>query len=426
MPRHFGFRRSTVTLLGLGSLLPLLSLGIVPGLSGCSSTVEGKGEPSTSTGGASSGGQDGAGGNLGGGDSGGTSGTGANGSTGGSTGTGANAGTGGSSGPVPPSCEDLPANCGENGNDDCCASIALDSEPFPMGRGETASSSDLFPGGDSDELPERTGTPLGNIRLDKYEVTVGRFRKFLEEWPGNHPVDGDGAHPGHPGSGWSHVWNTELDDDPYYVAIDLKCENRATWYDTPSMVYGDSEVRPINCVSWYYAFAFCAWDGGFLPSELDWEFAAAGGSENRLYPWGDDAPTQSLASYDCEHDGNPYCGDPATSPGPNGYDMLIDIPAVGMLPDGAGRFGHMDLAGGMAEWVIDRYSATYYTAVTNCTNCISTMPTTAPSQATTGVVRGGSWVNAADELRAASRVEHDLIGFDDRDMDTGFRCARSN
>jgi hypothetical protein len=44
----------------------------------------------------------------------------------------------------------------------------------------------------------------------------------------------------------------------------------ATWRDSA----GTEENLPINCVNWYEAYAFCIWDGGFLPSEAEWEYAA--------------------------------------------------------------------------------------------------------------------------------------------------------
>ena len=46
----------------------------------------------------------------------------------------------------------------------------------------------------------------------------------------------------------------------------------------------------MNCVNWFEAYAFCIWDGGFLPSDTEWEYAAAGGSLQREYPWGSTAP----------------------------------------------------------------------------------------------------------------------------------------
>jgi formylglycine-generating enzyme len=60
---------------------------------------------------------------------------------------------------------------------------------------------------------------------------------------------------------------------------------------------GDRHSHPINCVTWEQAKAYCAWAGFRLPTEVEWEYAARGGSEERDYPWGDEFATNKLACW---------------------------------------------------------------------------------------------------------------------------------
>ena len=296
---------------------------------------------------------------------------------------------------VPQNCVGLAATCGVNSDRSCCETAAVPGAPFPMGRG---TGPDAFASGQPDEQPEHTATPLP-FNLDVFEVTVGRFRRFLAGYPGNRPAAGAGAHAGIVNSGWQTAWNAELADDSYFFGIDLKCSNRATWTDQA----GSGENRPINCLSYYAAFAFCAWDGGFLPTEAEWELAAAGGSDNRLYPWGSQAPDKTRTAVDCSYGANyPTC-------------EFDDIPFVGKLPMGAARYGHLDMAGSMYEWTLDAYNATYYGgAGQTCNNC-------ANLSGTMRVRRGGSWLSNLEEVRA---VRRSAVAPADRDEDSGVRCAR--
>ena len=97
---------------------------------------------------------------------------------------------------------------------------------------------------------------------------------------------------------------------------------------------------PKNSVNWYTAAAFCHWDGGRLPTEAEWQYAAVGGAEQRRYPWGDDAPSFAHAVFNCSGSGSGACD----------LDDLLD---VGSRPDGAARWGHRDMVGSVFEWTVN-------------------------------------------------------------------------
>jgi formylglycine-generating enzyme required for sulfatase activity len=216
--------------------------------------------------------------------------------------------------------------------------------------------------------------------------------------------DGMGAHPLIPGSGWQSAWTSELPTTASALASALKCDSTfQTWTDSP----GSNENKPQNCMTWYQAFAFCLWDGGRLPTEAEWEYAAAGGNENRLYPRGGQAPDKTLASFGCLFSGKSSC-------------EAADLPVVGSTPLGKGRYGQMDLAGSLYEWNLDWYDASWYSQYSSpgsCKNCANVS-----KAASSRVVRGGDFSNIAAGLRAAYRyfyapvVDNSIVGA---------RCART-
>lgn len=242
------------------------------------------------------------------------------------------------------------------------------------------------PGCLAEEVPEHPAT-VSSFKLDTYEVTVGRFRKFVDAFPGSKPVAGAGAHPKlGAASGWNASWLYPADKSALIASI--KCPN-TTWTDAP----GANENRPINCVTWYDAFAFCAWDKARLPTEAEWEYAAAGGSENRLVPWG------GTAAPDCAHAILGGCA-PST------------WAVVGSAPAGVSRWGQHDLAGNVWEWLLDE-AATYGTGA--CSDCANI------AFATNRVNRGGGKSSAITGGRAAFRqLGHEAVS---RDGSWGIRCA---
>ena len=157
-----------------------------------------------------------------------------------------------------------------------------------------------FTMGDDEESPRRE-LYLDAFYIDRFEVTTGRYAKFLAVTGSIRPPDG---------------WE-ELD------------------------ISRGAEL-PVVGVDWNDAAAYCKWAGRRLPTEAEWEKAARG-ADNRRYPWGDALPALDRANYD--------------NASPEAYSG--GLAAVGAHAPGRSPFGVDDLAGNAAEWVADWYSDSF-------------------------------------------------------------------
>jgi sulfatase modifying factor 1 len=297
------------------------------------------------------------------------------------------AGRGGdSSGSLDQSCVGLAKTCGPNGNDNCCASTLVSGGTFYRGDDGVTHTDMSSP------------ATVSDFRLDTYEITVGRFRNFVAGYTRDLISAGAGANPNNPeDTGWDIAWNANLDTDSKSLGVALKCQaTDQTWTD----MVGDSaaESLPINCLNWYEAEAFCIWDGGRLPTEAEWDYAASGGAEQRLYPWGSAEP-------DCDH-----------------ANFLLSGGCVGATnrvgsesPTGDGKWGQADLAGNVFEWVQDWYVSPYPAPCDNCSSLAT---------AQYKVPLGGSFRNGPAYLATSYRYYggDPLVNQDNK----GARCARNS
>jgi formylglycine-generating enzyme required for sulfatase activity len=336
----------------------------------------------------------------------------------------------GDAGALPPSCATNGAgvsDCGAS-RESCCTTTTVAGGTFYRTYdGVTQFPSQATLASDGGATGVADPATVSDFGLDRYLVTVGRFRAFVSAWSGGNgwlPPPGSGKHTHlNGGLGLANVVvDAEAAFEPGWVVSDdasiaptdanLACDpttDGGTW--TPAA--GGNEHLPINCVNWYEAYAFCIWDGGFLPSEAEWGYAAAGGAEQREYPWGSTYPgvDSEYAIYNCLY---PY--------GPDGSDACLkgvtNFAPVGTASLGAGRWGQLDLAGELLEWNLDFFSLQYGNPCTDCAY-LTDSPSTNDR-----VDRGGYLGVIVRGLYSATRQIFSDLALT-RSATFGFRCART-
>jgi sulfatase modifying factor 1 len=306
-----------------------------------------------------------------------------------------------------------PFGVGGKGTDSCCASPLVNSTGNLFHRSFSANKTNLS-----------APAMVSAFRLDKYEVTVGRFRAFVAAVQGGYmPATGSGKH-SHikNGSGLSRAIGEGGYEQGWIYAIDptMKAfldaslaEASSAGGHTPKSTYHATppdERRPVNVATWEEAYAFCIWDGGFLPSEAEWIYAAANGSAQLMWPWGPDDPLRNT-NY-AIIDFNYPAGNTKTN------NTVNQIAPVGFSIMGASAFGQYDLTGNLQEYVLDRTGGGFPNNVATPPSCVD-CTTFAGGEV---VVRGG---NYGDPPNGATGNTVRGQGPSDRRDYQGFRCARS-
>jgi len=134
-----------------------------------------------------------------------------------------------------------------------------------------------------------------------------------------------------------YIAKTPVTNEQYKVFVDATGHRPPSHWQNGQISKG-KEQHPVVNVSWRDAVAFCTWAGVGLPSEAQWEKAARG-TDGRLYPWGNQPPTDKLCNFN---------------------DRVKATTPVDNYPAGASPYGCLDMAGNVWEWTSSLYQGYPY------------------------------------------------------------------
>jgi formylglycine-generating enzyme required for sulfatase activity len=249
--------------------------------------------------------------------------------------------------------------------------------------------------GADDEDSDTDEDPIHEVRLDAFwldvtEVTNAQYAAFVADT--------------------GFITADELDGEGYTVLTDTFENVRGANWRHPrgpeSDIVGQDDL-PVTMVSYDDARAYCAWAGGRLPTEAQWEYAARG-PDAPLYPWGDVFSDQRVNA--CDRNCPMSWADDSFN---DGYTFAA---AVATFGGGVSWVGAEDMAGNVWEWTADWWDETYYarSPVDNPTGPSGSVDEDGKS------VRGGAWSSTDQGVRSTTRVS---VGAWRGHFDVGFRCV---
>jgi formylglycine-generating enzyme required for sulfatase activity len=279
--------------------------------------------------------------------------------------------------------------------------VKLDGGEFLMG----TENPDGFPA--DGEGPVRK-VNVDGFYMDRYPVTNEAFAEFAQAT--QHQTEAERF-------GWSFVFKGHIAPEDYSRLVEDTVLSAPWWCKVPGANWRhpegpDSSIasrphHPVVHVSWNDAARFAQWAGKRLPTEAEWEFAARGGLEQKLYPWGDELTPGG------RHLCNIWQGDfPDTDRAEDGYNAPAPVDA---FPPNA--FGLYTITGNAWEWCADWFHPAYHAWATRVNPL-------GPRQGTGRVIKGGSYLchkSYCNRYRVAARSANTP---DSTTTNMSFRCVR--
>lgn len=285
-----------------------------------------------------------------------------------------------------------------------------------------------------DEYPKHKVT-VDAFYMDVTEVTNAQFKKFADatgyittaerkpDWEELKKT----LPPGTPKPNDSLLIAASLVFKPSKGPVDLN--NYTQWWSWvagadwkhpagPGSNIEGKENYPVVQVSWFDAMAYCKWAGKRLPTEAEWEYAARGGLQNNIYPWGNehvDAGAPKTNSWEGKF---PYLNEQR-----DGFVKYAPVKNYN-----CNRYGLFDMAGNVWEWCSDWYDDKYYQTVSEKESINPDGPQKSydPQDPYTPkrVLRGGSFL-CNDSYCSGYRVARRMKSSPDTGLEhTGFRCVK--
>jgi len=229
--------------------------------------------------------------------------------------------------------------------------LSVDGGTFLMGNSEN--------GAEEDEKPEHE-ISLSAYKIGKYEVSVAQYDSCVRSGE---------CTPAHYDDGKCLAWNGNK-----FIKVTVPES-----YRTPD--------KPVVCVTWHQAAAYCRSKGMKLPSEAQWEYAARAGTSNQ-YSWGNSSPSKDNCAFNGKlEDRGSYS--------PNNWGLY-------------------DMTGNVWEWTRDLYDKQYYSMLQN-------QNPSGPDAGFYRVIRGGGFYSGLSQLRISNRH---WFSPDFAELSIGFRCVR--